>query len=69
MAEALSAPVGLLLWLNVVFGVALAISLIVGAELLARYVEKHRMLSQKRPQQSPAPSEAGLRSAELFGQL
>ena len=61
MAEVLSAPVGASLWLDVTFGLFLAVSLIIAAELLARR-------SRSQPRQSPAPSGVGLSSAELVSQ-
>ena len=68
MTEALSTPVGLSLWLDVVFGLLLAASLIITAELLARYAAEPRRLSRNQPLLSPASSGADLSGTELFGQ-
>jgi len=68
MAEVLSAPVGASLWLDVTFGLLLAVLLILAAEFLARYAAQSRTVSHSRPRQSPAPSGAGLSNAELLSQ-
>jgi len=69
MAEVLSAPVGASLWLDVTFGLFLAVSLIIAAEVLARYVAEPRKLTRSHSRQSPAPSGTGLSNAELLSQL
>ena len=68
MVEVLSAPVGASLWLDVAFGLPLAVSLIITAELLARYTAQPRKSPQNQPLLSPAPSGAGLSRAELVSQ-
>jgi hypothetical protein len=68
MVDVLSAPVGASLWLDVAFGLLLAVSLIITAELLARYTAEPRKSLQNQPLQSPAPSGAGLSCAELVSQ-
>ena len=65
MAEALSTPVGVSLWLDIAFGLLLAISLIITAELLAWYVAKPSQVTRSQPRQDPAPSGVGLTRAEL----
>jgi hypothetical protein len=69
MAEVLSAPAGASLWLDVTFGLFLAVSLILAAEVLARYVAEPRKLTRSHSRQSPAPSGTGLSNAELLSQL
>ena len=68
MAEVLSAPVGASLWLDVTFGLLLAVSLVIAAEFLARYAAQSRTVSRSQPRHSPAPSGAGLSNAELLSQ-
>ena len=68
MAVALSAPVGASLWLDVTFGLFLAVSLVIAGEFLARYAAQSRTVSLSRPRHSPAPSGAGLSNAELLSQ-
>lgn len=69
MAEVLSAPAGASLWLDVTFGLFLAVSLIIAAEVLARYAAQSRTGSRSQPRQRPAPSGTGLSNAELLSQL
>jgi hypothetical protein len=68
MVEVLSAPVGASLWLDVAFGLLLAVSLIITAEFLARSAARPRKPSRHHPLQSPARSGAGLSRAELVSQ-
>jgi len=68
MAEVLSAPVGASLWLDVTFGLLLAVSLIITAWRLARYAAEPRKLSRSQPRQSPTSSGADLSRAELLSQ-
>ena len=68
MAAAVLAPVGASLWLDVAFGLLLAVSLIITAELLARDVAKPRKQTRSQPRQRPALSGAGLSNAELLSQ-
>ena len=66
MAQVLSAPVGLSLWLDVAFGLLLAVSLIVIAGLLARYAAGHAKHVKSQPWQTSAPSRGGMGSEELL---
>ena len=66
MAQAVLAPVGLSLWLDVAFGLLLAVSLIITAELLARYAAGHAKRVRSQLWQTPAPSRGGMGSEELL---
>ena len=66
MVQVLSAPVGLSLWLDVAFGLLLAVSLIVIAELLARYAAGHAKRVKSHAVQAPAPSRGEMGSEELL---
>ena len=66
MSETLSAYAGLSLWLDVAFGILLAVLLTVAAERLARYAAAPAWRSRSHAVQSPAPSGGGVSSAQLF---
>ena len=66
MSETLSASAGLSLWLEVAFGILLAIVLTVSAEFLSRYAEVPARRSRSRALQSAAPSRGDVSSAQLF---
>ena len=66
MSETLSAYAGLSLWLNVTFGILLAVLLTVAAERLARYAAAPAWRSRSHALHSPAPSGGGVSSAQLF---
>ena len=66
MAQTLSAPVGLSLWLDVAFGLLLAVSLIVAAALLARSAAGHAKRVRSQPLQTPARSRVGMGPEELL---
>ena len=66
MSETLSASAGLSLWLDVAFGILLAVVLTVSAEFLARHAEEPARRSRSRALQSPAPSRGDVSGAQLF---
>ena len=66
MTQTLSAPVGLSLWLDVAFGLLLAVSLIVAAEFLARSAAGHAKRVRSQPFQTPARSSIGMGNEELL---
>ena len=66
MSETLSAYAGLSLWLDVAFGIHLAVLLTVAAERLARYAAAPAWRSWSHALQSQAPSGGGVSSAQLF---
>ena len=66
MSETLSASAELSLWLNVAFGILLAVVLTVTAERLARSAAAPARRSRSHALQSPAPSGGGVSSAQLF---
>jgi hypothetical protein len=66
MSETLSAFAGLSFWLDVPFGILLAVALTVTAELLARYAAAPARRSQSHALQSPALSGGEVSSAQLF---
>jgi hypothetical protein len=66
MLEALSVPTGLSLWLDVTFGILLAVALTVTADLLARYAAQPARRSQSHTLQKPTPSGGSVSSAQLF---
>ena len=66
MLEALSVPTGLSLWLDVTFGILLAVALTVTADLLARYAAQPARRSQSHTLQNRAPSGGSVSSAQLF---
>jgi hypothetical protein len=66
MSEILSASAGLSFWLDVTFGILLAVVLTVTAELLARYAGEPARRSWSHALQSPAPSAGNVSSAPLF---
>ena len=66
MLEALSVPTGLSVWLDVTFGILLAVALTVAADLLARYAAQPARRLQSHTLQNPAPSGGSVSSAQLF---
>ena len=66
MSEVLSASAGLSFWLDVTFGILLAVVLTVTAGILARYAGEPVRRSRSHPLQSPAPSGGDVSSAPLL---
>jgi len=66
MSETLSASAELSLWLDVAFGILLAVVLTVTTELLVRDAAAPARRSRSYALQSPAPSGGGVGSAQLF---
>jgi hypothetical protein len=66
MTENLFGSAGLSLWLDVTFGILLAVALTVTAELLARYAAQPARRSQSHTLQNPALSGGDVSSAQLF---